>query len=233
MLPEIEKLLIVQDRDTKLRALKKDLERIPLEEQHSRSRMAGDEKALGDAKSAYQAVEVGIKKLELDVGTRRQSITRMKTQQFETRKNEEYAALGHEIERYQKEISQLEDQELELLEKAETAKKALAEAEARWKATQALVDEDLGQLVERKKNIEAQVAEVEADRRSQAGGVDSDLLDTYNRIGQRKGEAVVALEDGQCRGCHMKVVKATVVAVKAEKSVAHCENCGRILYFVG
>lgn len=233
MLPDIEKLLIVQDRDAKLRALKKDLERVPLEEQHSRDRMADDEKGVATARAALQAVEMAIKKVELNVGTRRQSVTRMKTQQYETRKNEEYSALGHEIERYQKEISQLEDQELELMEKADAAKKVLTEAEARRKSTQTLVDDDLTQLAARKKNIQAQVAELEADRRALAEKVDPDLLDTYNRIALRKGEAIVALEDGQCGGCHMKVVKSTVVEVKGEKNIAHCENCGRLLYFGG
>ena len=29
----------------------------------------------------------------------------------------------------------------------------------------------------------------------------------------------------------MKVVKSTVIDVKAENHLAHCENCGRILYW--
>ena len=43
--------------------------------------------------------------------------------------------------------------------------------------------------------------------------------------------AVVGLVDEVCQGCHMKVTKSTIVAVKAEKQIAHCENCGRILYW--
>ena len=233
MLPVIEKLLIVQDRDTKLRALHKDLERVPVEEQNCRDRMSDDEKKVAAAKAALQLVEVAIKNLELDIGTRRQCITRMKTQQYETRKNEEYTALGHEIVRYEKEISQFEDQEIDLLDKAETAKKALNEADARRKSTQILVNEDLAKLAERKTNVESQIAEISAERAALASVVEPEVLDAYDRISQRKGEAVVALEDGQCKGCHMKVVKSTVVEAKAEKILAHCENCGRLIYYAG
>src|SRR4051812_26783769 len=62
------------------------------------------------------------KKLELDVGTRNESIARLRTQQYETRKNDEFSAMGREIERYQQEISVLEDRELELMEEADQVK---------------------------------------------------------------------------------------------------------------
>jgi predicted nucleic acid-binding Zn-ribbon protein len=58
------------------------------------------------------------------------------------------------------------------------------------------------------------------------------LLDLYERLFKSKaGVAVVGLVDEVCQGCHMKVVKSTVVAVKRESSVANCENCGRLLYW--
>ena len=64
------------------------------------------------------------KRLELDVGTRNESIARLKTQRYETRKNDEFSAMGREIERYQNEISALEDQELELMEQADVTQSA-------------------------------------------------------------------------------------------------------------
>ena len=69
------------------------------------------------------------KKLELDVGTRTESIARLKTQQYQTRKNDEFQALGHEIERYENEIRKIEDEELELMVQADKIKVDLAEEE--------------------------------------------------------------------------------------------------------
>ena len=74
-------------------------------------------------------MEVERKKLELDVGTRTESINRLKTQQYETRKNEEFRAMGNEIERYEKEIRQIEDQELELMEQTDKLKAEVAAEE--------------------------------------------------------------------------------------------------------
>ena len=78
------------------------------------------------------------KNLELDVGTRNESIARFKTQQYETRKNDEFSAMGREIERYQKEISALEDQELELMEQADVLKAQIAIEEKQTAADQGI-----------------------------------------------------------------------------------------------
>ena len=233
MLAEIEKLLVLQDRDLRLLALRKDLERIPLEEEGARSRLAGDEKRLADAREALRENEVAIKNFELDTETRRTTIARLKTQQFETRKNEEFAAISNEIERYTEEISKLEDEELELMEKGDQLRAAIKEAETKLAATQKLVDEELAALGKKKEAARTQVSEVENERKSQAKRIDSGALSLYERILKKKGDrAVVPLpaDSGMCGGCHMKLTTATMHDVKAEKQITHCENCGRMLY---
>jgi predicted nucleic acid-binding Zn-ribbon protein len=113
MLPEIIKLLQVQERDQKIRHIQKDLKEVPNLEARARTQLAGDLAAVEKAHAGIMTIEVAIKNIELDIGTRRTSIKRIQDQQFETRKNDEFQALGHEIERYQKEVSGMEDKELE------------------------------------------------------------------------------------------------------------------------
>ena len=63
-----------------------------------------------------------------------------------------------------------------------------------------------------------------------AKGVNEDLLKIYNRLFANKGEAVVPLVHEVCSGCHMKLTTQTALRVKAEQSITHCEQCGRILF---
>jgi predicted nucleic acid-binding Zn-ribbon protein len=61
--------------------------------------------------------------------------------------------------------------------------------------------------------------------------VDEDLLDTYQRLFDKKdGIAVAALANELCQGCHVKAQTHIIHAVKAAKEVTTCLNCGRILY---
>src|SRR2546423_15532033 len=99
---------------------------MPQQRQNLEAQLAASAAALNALKSKGQHLEMDRKKLELDAGTRRESINRLKTQQYETRKNEEFRAMGNEIERYEKEIQQIEDQELELMDQAEKVKAELA-----------------------------------------------------------------------------------------------------------
>ncbi|MCB1061656.1 MAG: hypothetical protein KDN20_01905 [Verrucomicrobiae bacterium] len=232
MLPEVEKLVVIQDRDLKTAAIQKELKQLPLEEDDAREKLASDTRALAAAKLAAQENEVAMKNLELDIQTRQDSIAKLKVQQFETRKNEEFRAMGDEIEKYQKSIIDLEDRELVLMEKGEQLKKQLSAAEAGLASSQELVDEDLAAIQSRRENLNRELKELEAQRAEKAATVAPEVIDVYNRLFKSKGGLVVVpLEDGQCKGCHMKVIKSTVVSVKMEKELTHCENCGRILYW--
>lgn len=229
----VEKLLVVQERDQKIRDLKQELERLPIEEEQARERLAGDLAAEAEAKKAIQENEIAMKNLELDIDTRKDSVVKLKKQQFETRKNDEFAAIGTEITRYEDEVTTLEDSELELMELGETLAATLKEAEEKLAGTQALVDEELAAIGERKKNTEARVAEITAERATHAAAIeDEDDLEFYTAIFKKKGDAaVVPLQhDENCGGCHMKLIKDTIVKVKAAKEITQCQQCGRILF---
>jgi predicted nucleic acid-binding Zn-ribbon protein len=234
MQPEIIKLLQVQERDQKIRHIQKDLKEVPNLEARAKTQLAGDLAAVEKAHHAVQVIEVAIKAIELDINTRRTSIKRLQDQQFETRKNDEFRALGHEVERYQKDISDLEDKELDQMEKLETAKAAYAAAQGKLAATQGRVDEELVQLAERSAGLQRRLAELKAERGGLVGEVPEEWLSLYDRIFKKKGDsAVVPLTGEMCGGCHMKVVIGTIQKVKQAEGITQCESCGRILFLEG
>jgi len=232
MLAEIEKLLRVQHHDQRIQALRKDLAKIPFEEEEAKTRLEEARARVEACRSALQEVEIAIKGLELDVQTRRDSITRLKLQQYETRKNEEFQAMGKEIEHYEAEVATLEDREIELMEESEVRRAALVEAREALAENEGDLKDELEDLVALRERIDANLEEEAAKRAELAAAIPGDLVENYERIFKSKaGVAVVGLVDEICQGCHMKVVKSTVVAVKRDSSVAACENCGRILYW--
>src|SRR3982751_4091095 len=93
-----------------------------MERAHLEAELAATAAGLDTMKQKSRQLEVDRKNLELDVGTRTESIARLKTQQYQTRKNDEFQAISHEIERYENEIRKLEDQELELMIEADKVK---------------------------------------------------------------------------------------------------------------
>ena len=231
MLPEIESLLVLQDHDQRILSLKKDTERIPADKERAKERLAKDLDAVEQAKKAVQENEVAIKNLELDIGTRKNTLDRLKVQQYETKKNDEFTALENEINRYNGEVDDLETEELELMEKADSLRLELQKAEDALALTQGMVDEEIADLDKRAKDVQTEHDEVAGVRSKLAAAVDEDLLSLYERLMKSKGgDALVSAENSQCHGCHMKVVPATMIKVQAGKEITQCENCGRILY---
>jgi len=231
MLDEIRALLVLQDRDRRLLRLDEDLKKLPRDEERARNQLAGDTAALEKAHEALMAAELVVKKHEMDVQTRRTTVARLKQQQFETRKNEEFQALAHEITRYEMDVDQLETVELEAMEVVDRLRTEQAAAETALTKTQALVDEELKKIAERGERIRAERAEVAAERELAAAAAPEDLMPLYERLMKTKnGMALAPLEEGKCQGCHMKLIPSTVVAVQAGKEITRCEDCGRILY---
>jgi len=229
---ELEQLLILQDRQQKIRQIQTEIKTLPLERAHLESQLAATAAGVESLKQKGRHIEIERKKLELDVGTRSESIVRLKTQQYQTRKNDEFQAIGHEIQRYEAEIRKLEDQELELMIEADKFKGQIEAAEKSARATKDSISRQLADLETKLKALGSQQQELEKERETLAAQIDDDLLDQFERLFNSKGDAaIVAVEHGVCTGCHMKVTTATASQVKAGKEIVSCENCGRILYF--
>ena len=228
---ELEQLLVLQDRQQKIRQIQTEIKTVPLERAHLESQLAASAAGVELLKQKARQVEIERKKLELDVGTRTESIARLKTQQYQTRKNDEFQALGHEIERYENEIRKLEDQELELMIEADKLKAEMEATDKSARATKDTISRQLTDLDAKSKALDDQQRELQKEREALAAEIDADLLDQFERLFNSKGDAaVVAVDHGVCTGCHMKVTTATASRVKAGKEIVSCENCGRILY---
>ena len=228
---ELKQLLILQDRDQKIRQIRTEIETVPLRRKSLDAQLAASRSSVETLKQRTRQVEVDRKKLELDVGIRTETISRLKTQQYQTRKNDEFQAIGHEIERYENEIRKIEDEELELMVLADKVRADLSEEEKEAFSIQQSIARQSIDLDEKSKALESQLQQLTAERSELAGKIDEDLLARFERLFKSKGDAaVVAIEHGVCMGCHMKVTTATASQVKAGKELESCENCGRILY---
>ena len=231
MLPEIEKLLVLQDRDQRIRNIKIEQKHAPLERAEMESRLAAANTGAEKVKLKLRELEVHKNKLAVDAQAKRDQIGRFRTQQLQTRKNEEYQALTNEIRHFEKEIEKIEDDELEVMQQIENTRPVLAEAEKTAATQRALVASQLADLDAKAKALQASLAEVEAERAVLARDIDEDLLDQYGRLFSSKGgDAIVPLEHEVCMGCHMKLTTQTAVRVKGGLEITHCEQCGRILY---
>ena len=232
MLDTIEKLLILQDRDRNIRRVQGELAHIEPERQSLKAKFAGTQTQLENAKLRVRQAESERKRLELDVEAKKQQIDRYANQQLQTRKNEEYRALAHEIETCKADITRIEDQEIEWMEQGEEAQKEVVRYTRELDEAKKLVEEQVSRLGEREQKLRKELTELEGNREELASAVDPGARARYERLVKSKGEhVVVGVQHGVCGGCHMKLPAQILVSCQQQQTIVSCTNCGRILYY--
>jgi predicted nucleic acid-binding Zn-ribbon protein len=232
MLETIEKLLILQDRDRRIRRINGELAHIEPERQMFQARAAGAQSGLETGKNRVKQIESDRKNLELEVESKKQLIAKYANQQLQTRKNEEYRALTHEIETCKEEIFKIENREIELMEQGEAVQKDVVRSTQALAEARKLMEEQLTQLGAREQNLKKELLELTRNREELAAAVDDSARARYERLVRNKGEnVVVGVQHGVCGGCHMRLPAQIVVSCQAQQELVTCTNCGRILYY--
>jgi len=225
-------LLILQDRDLRKITIERELENIPREADHIEKTLISQSAAYEAHKASAQKLEVERKELDNEVKSKEALIEKYRNQQLQTKKNEEYQALSHEIERAQKEISDLEDRELELMEQVDAAMKEVQTESIQVEAYRKAAEERRHALREKETNLQSALKSLTAEIQTLEQQCDPALLKRYRRIFQSKGDvAIVQVESGKfCGGCHMALTQQDILLAKGGKESA-CANCGRLLYY--
>jgi Zn-ribbon protein, possibly nucleic acid-binding len=236
--PLLEKLLILQDRDSRKRSLEAQLKAVPREVALVEQKIAAERGAIEAAKAELNALETKKKLIEGEIAEAEGKLAKYKTQQSLVRKNDEYQALGQEIEHTEAAVGKLEEQELEVMYAIDEAKKKFAEAEGVLKANISGHEGRIATLREREKNLAAELGEAEKEFATARGPVAEPALRVYDRISARNMPVVVAIHGGKCAGCHLKVSSEVESLARGKggdsgMQLATCDQCGRIVYWEG
>lgn len=234
--PVIEKLLILQDRDLRRLALETQIKAVPRDIAAVEQKIAAEKNAIETAKSELKALESKKKLIETEIGSAETKLAKYKTQQSLVKKNDEYQALGHEIETTEAAIGGFEGQELEVMYAIDEAKKKFAAAEAELKANISGHESRIRTLKERETNLKAELITAQAEVATARTPVEERHVRVYDRIAARNMPAVVAIHGAKCGGCHLKVSSEVESASRGKgtdplAALATCDQCGRIVYW--
>lgn len=234
----IQALLILLDRDVKRLGVEAQLKAVPGDIQRVEQKIAAEKAAIEAARTEVRELETKKKVLETEIGSAEEKLARYKTQQLSVRKNDEYQALGHEIDTTQGQISELEGQELEIMYAIDEAKKRFNAAEAELKANITGHQSRIKMLQEREINLNSELAAVQAEVAAARVPVGEMRLRQYDRIAARNTPAVAPIHGDKCGGCHLKMSSEVVSAARGKgvdptAALPTCDQCGRIVYWEG
>jgi predicted nucleic acid-binding Zn-ribbon protein len=229
--PALDLLLILQDRDGKRLNLEEQLKATPREIAAVEQKIASEKAAIDAARAECKELEVKKKSIETEIGVAEEKLAKYRTQQLSVKKNDEYQALGHEIENNEAAVGVLEEKELGVMYAIDEAKKKFAAAEAQLKINISGHEARIRELHTRETNLAVELKQALAELATARTPVDVPSLRLYDRIAAQGLPACVPIHEGKCGGCPLKVSNESESASRKGDNLATCDQCGRIVYF--
>lgn len=228
----LEPIVALQKRDRRLIKIMREVRDIPQRKQDIEAQLAGSTQKLEIANTDRKQIEASLKEIELEVETLKETIIKYKNQQMDAKTNEQYRAFVKEIGTAEREISELEEKELVLMETLERVKGYVQDCTERLAAERAGIADELAELDEREAELKEQLQAMKEDRQRCSANIDPELLRKYTRIMNNKRDyAVVFVEaGGHCGGCHMKLPPQVIHDARNPTKIVACNFCGRIVY---
>lgn len=227
----IHDLLILQDRFAAVQQLKTEIQRLPLEIEKLQQKIKEELDTLDGQRQELRDHELQRKNLELEVETAQTQITKYKNQQLQVKKNEEYQALTHEIERFEQRISDLETEVLEVMERMDVVREKLKEQEQACNKRITYHEAMIAECREKLKQLEARLGDAEGTYETQAESMDEERIQLFQILVQqvKRPPYLTSITGQNCGGCHMRVSNDVLKQARMGELVK-CDQCGRVLY---
>ena len=229
-------LLAVQALDTKLLQLahkRANIEQIK-EVQDLEVTLGSLDMRIVAATTEASDLELAVRKAESDVDQVRQRA--LKDQQRldsgAVSSPKDLESLQHEIKSLAARQSELEEVELEIMERLEETRGVVAQLKSEQTTALESMASATASRDEQMTEIDAQVLAIKADREGLVTPLSAELLDLYNKIRTDFGGIGAALlQRGACQGCRiaMDMTELDRIRTTPAETVVRCGECRRIL----
>ena len=232
----LKRLLVVQDHDRKLDALRHEREHLPefdrLVELDAQTAAVDDEAS--EIREARHELERTQKRLEDEVALIEARIAEENGKLYggEVKAIKDLQALQDEIATLKGRQSGVEDQILEVMEQADPLDTQLAAFDERKAAIAAQRSESETTIAEEQSRIDGEIDDEVQARATTAADVPEALVAEYEQLRSRPdGVGVARLVGSTCTGCHLDLPAVEVDRLKKlpPDELVHCDECGCIL----
>jgi predicted nucleic acid-binding Zn-ribbon protein len=236
--PVLHGLINLQRVENRLRAVKAKLARC-------RRSVLFQENQLRTLQNGLEAKQEEIKmgrlqadRLELELKTRDDQITKLRNALNLARTNKEYSVVLTELNTAKADDSKLETQVLEIMKNIEADQAACLEIEKQIEEQKAKLDEVRRDSDGKASELEKEIDEIQREWDIAAGKVPPSALNIFKRVADSyDGEALAEVEKADensvswsCGGCFMGIPAEIVNVLTGKDDLIRCTNCTRILY---
>ena len=216
----------------RLDSIERTLSVIPAEIKEHTEKIAEEEaelKKFSDTIKELEASRIALRTVRLGI---EEKVLKYKTQLLSIKKNDEYQAMLTQIDSSNKEVSDSEEKELEILYEIDSSKSEFEIQKANTAKNIAEINSEIDILNKRQAEVNSQLEDARFARRQAEQNVTPVFLEAYEKLCKTKKAKplVVPLEEGRCAGCHLKNSMDKEERALVSETPVFCEHCGRMIY---
>lgn len=233
MSPDIRLLISIQALDETIAQFSAEIDSLPRHIAEISKKLQSHQAQLQADKDALAANQKQYRDLDGEIGDHRQKISRLKGQMSQAKTNEQYKAFQHEIDFHENAIRTAEDQQIVLMERAESLSSNVATAEESLKREQASVKAERTEAEKRVAELVAARDKDLAERGTLVPQLSKDVLRNYENMKSRgRRQTVAEIDGGTCGACHLTIRLQVVQELAITDKLHRCDTCGAYLYVV-
>jgi hypothetical protein len=232
LVDQLRLLVRLQKVDKVLFDLQAERDQIPLRLAELDQKEERLNHALAEAEAALEELTQRRKEVEEEADKVRARLRRAENRLMNASSQREYRAANAEIEEAKDALKGLDDMLVDLMERQEAQQAQLTAAQQQQEANASEAAAERKSLEGRAKAADKEIAKLVKDRGGLCEGVDSQLMDQYDFIRERRqGVALAPVSQGTCLACHMQLPPQQFNELQRLDKVMSCPSCRRIIYW--
>ncbi len=235
--PVLHGLKKLQSVEHRLRAVKLKLVRCRRSVIFQENQLRTFQNELEAKKEEIKLTHIQTDRVELELKTRDERISKLRARLNLAKTNKEYSATLTELNTSKADNSKIENQILDLMKNMESDEDECTEIQHQ-------ISEQKGKLEELRKEtetkavgFESEIKDIQVEWDQVAKDIPPEALDVFNRVAETyDGEALAVVtqqnekvEIFSCDGCFMGIPAETVNQLMTKDEIIRCGNCTRIL----
>jgi predicted nucleic acid-binding Zn-ribbon protein len=233
MLPDLERLIHLQDLESRSAAAQRVVASAPERIAALDARLAADRAAVEAAKAAIAQNQTARRMVDKDLAASQQRLDKYKDQSMAVKTNHEFHAMQQQMAAVKAEIDSFESQVLEIMMGADDLASALQQAELQLKTDEAAAAAERNAITAERTANQAIVETCAAERAAIVAGMTPSVVALFDKlIRARGGIGIARAEKERCIVCQVRLRPMVFSAVVRNDEIVQCDSCQRILYFV-
>ncbi len=228
---QIKKLIQLQQWDTEIFDLQAEKESYPVRIEEMDIILETKKSGMNAAEDELKTLRVSKNEKENEMQTKEERISKLQGDLYQIKNNKEYQALQQEIDSIKADVSLIEEEIINFLDKIEAAQAKVETEKKGFEGERQTSEKEKEAIKAKEKEITDRLNGLRAEREKFVTEIDANIRVRYERILENRGRVALARINGDiCGECNLTLRPQIINEAQLKQNLVFCENCARMLY---